>query len=321
MITYLLLAAGFILLIKGADLLVDGAASIARKLKVSDISIGLTIVAFGTSMPELVVNIFASAQGNPDIAIGNILGSNIANIFLILGISAIIYPLTVKKNTVWKEIPFSLLAAIVVGILASDMLIDGRDFSELSRGDGFILIGFFAIFMYYIVSISKDVDAGIEADVKEMATGKSTMYLIGGLIGLVAGGKLIVDSAVEIASSLGLSEAFIGLTVVAVGTSLPELATSAVAAYKKNVDIAVGNIVGSNIFNVFWILGISSIIKPLPFNTTSIYDLGMTLLASILLFMFLFVGRRHTIDKGKGIIFVLIYIGYIVFLSINSSGG
>lgn len=320
MITYLLLVVGFALLIKGADLLVDGSASIARKLKVSDISIGLTIVAFGTSMPELVVNIFASIQGNPDIAIGNILGSNIANILLILGISAIIYPLTVKKNTVWKEIPFSLLAAIVVGILASDMLIDGRDFSELSRGDGFILIGFFAIFMYYIVSISKDVDTGMEADVKEMATGKSTLYILGGLAGLVIGGKLIVDSAVEIAGSLGLSQAFIGLTVVAVGTSLPELATSAVAAYKKNVDIAVGNIVGSNIFNIFWILGISSIIKPLPFNPASIYDLGMTLLASILLFMFLFVGKRHTIDKGKGIIFVLIYIGYIVFLSINSSG-
>lgn len=320
MITYLLLAGGFLLLIKGADLLVDGAASVARKMKVSDISIGLTIVAFGTSMPELVVNIFASLQDTPEIAIGNILGSNIANILLILGICSIIYPLTVKKNTVWKEIPFSLLAAIVVGVLASDALIDGRNFSELSRGDGFILIGFFIIFMYYIVSISKDVDLGVEADVKEMATGKSTLFILGGLTGLVIGGKLIVDSAVEISMSLGLSQSFIGLTVVAIGTSLPELATSAVAAYKKNVDIAVGNIVGSNIFNIFWILGISSLIKPLPFNPASIYDLGMTIMASILLFLFLFVGRKHQIDKFKGIIFVLIYIGYIVFLSINSSG-
>lgn len=320
MITYLLLIAGFVLLIKGADLLVDGSASIARKMKVSDISIGLTIVAFGTSMPELVVNIFASLQDTPEIAIGNILGSNIANILLILGICSIIYPLTVKKNTVWKEIPFSLLAAIVLGVLASDALIDGRNFSELSRGDGFILIGFFIIFMYYIVSISKDVDLGIETDVKEMATGKSTLFILGGLAGLVIGGKLIVDSAVEISMSLGLSQSFIGLTVVAVGTSLPELATSAVAAYKKNVDIAVGNIVGSNIFNIFWILGVSSLIKPLPFNPASIYDLGMTIMASILLFLFLFVGRKHQIDKFKGIIFVLIYIGYIVFLSINSSG-
>lgn len=320
MITYILFVLGFVLLIKGADLLVDGSASVARKLKISDISIGLTVVAFGTSMPELVVNIFASFQNNPDIAIGNILGSNIANILLILGISAIIYPLTVKKNTIWKEIPFSLLAALVLGILASDALIDGRNFSELSRGDGIALIGFFAIFMYYIVSIAKEPDSEVEVEVKNLSTAKATMFILGGLAGLVVGGKLIVDGAVEIAGSIGLSESFIGLTVVAVGTSLPELATSAVAAYKKNVDIAVGNIVGSNIFNIFWILGISSIIKPLPFNPASIYDLGMTIAASVLLFIFLFVGKKHSIGKVKGILFVLIYILYIVFLSIYSSG-
>ena len=320
MITYILFVLGFVLLIKGADLLVDGSASVARKLKISDISIGLTVVAFGTSMPELVVNIFASFQNNPDIAIGNILGSNIANILLILGISAIIYPLTVKKNTIWKEIPFSLLAALVLGILASDALIDGRNFSELSRGDGIALIGFFAIFMYYIVSIAKEPDSEVEVEVKNLSTAKATMFILGGLAGLVVGGKLIVDGAVEIAGSIGLSESFIGLTVVAVGTSLPELATSAVAAYKKNVDIAVGNIVGSNIFNIFWILGISSIIKPLPFTPASIYDLGMTIVASVLLFIFLFVGKKHSIGKVKGILFVLIYILYIVFLSIYSSG-
>ncbi len=320
MITYILFVLGFILLIKGADLLVDGSASVARKLKISDISIGLTVVAFGTSMPELVVNIFASFQNNPDIAIGNILGSNIANILLILGISAIIYPLTVKKNTIWKEIPFSLLAALVLGILASDALIDGRNFSELSRGEGIVLIGFFAIFMYYIVSIAKEPDSEVEVEVKNLSTAKATMFILGGLAGLVIGGKLIVDGAVEIANSIGLSESFIGLTVVAVGTSLPELATSAVAAYKKNVDIAVGNIVGSNIFNIFWILGVSSIIKPLPFNPASIYDLGMTIAASVLLFIFLFVGKKHSIGKLQGILFVLIYILYIVFLSIYSSG-
>lgn len=321
MLTYILFLGGFILLIKGADLLVDGASSIAKKMKVSNISIGLTVVAFGTSMPELVVNIFASYQGNPEIAIGNILGSNIANILLILGISAIIYPLTVQKNTIWKEIPFSLLAAIIVGILASDALIDGRNFSELSRSDGFILIGFFVIFMYYIVSIAKDADDTQDIEIKDMSNGKSILYLIGGLLGLTIGGKFIVDGAVQIAGEFGLSESFIGLTVVAIGTSLPELATSAVAAYKKNVDIAVGNIVGSNIFNIFWILGVSSLIKPLPFNPSSIYDLLMTLLASLFLFLFLFVGRKHQIDKTKGIIFVLIYIGYIVFLSMNSIGG
>jgi cation:H+ antiporter len=320
MLTYILFFFGFVLLIKGADLLVDGASSIAKKMKISNISIGLTVVAFGTSMPELVVNIFASYQGNPEIAIGNILGSNIANILLILGISAIIYPLTVQKNTIWKEIPFSLLAAIIVGVLASDALIDGRNFSELSRGDGFILIGFFVIFMYYIVSIAKDVDDTQGIEIKDISNLKSFLFILGGLIGLTVGGKLIVDGAVMIGGEMGLSESFIGLTVVAIGTSLPELATSAVAAYKKNVDIAVGNIVGSNIFNIFWILGISAIIKPLPFNPTSIYDLLMTLVASLLLFAFLFVGKKHQINKAKGIIFVLIYIGYIVFLSINSSG-
>lgn len=320
MLTYILFFFGFVLLIKGADLLVDGASSIAKKMKISNISIGLTVVAFGTSMPELVVNIFASYQGNPEIAIGNILGSNIANILLILGISAIIYPLTVQKNTIWKEIPFSLLAAIIVGVLASDGLIDGRNFSELSRGDGFILIGFFVIFMYYIVSIAKDVDDTQGIEIKDISNLKSFLFILGGLVGLTVGGKLIVDGAVMIAGEMGLSESFIGLTVVAIGTSLPELATSAVAAYKKNVDIAVGNIVGSNIFNIFWILGISAIIKPLPFNPTSIYDLLMTLIASLLLFAFLFVGKKHQINKTKGIIFVLIYIGYIVFLSINSSG-
>ena len=320
MLTYILFLGGFVLLIKGADLLVDGASSIAKKLKISNISIGLTVVAFGTSMPELVVNIFASYQGNPEIAIGNILGSNIANILLILGISAIIYPLTVQKNTIWKEIPFSLLAAIIVGVLASDALIDGRSFSELSRGDGFILIGFFVIFMYYIVSIAKDASDTPDIEIKDMSNLKSAIFILGGLVGLTVGGKFIVDGAVMIAGELGLSQSFIGLTVVAIGTSLPELATSAMAAYKKNVDIAVGNIVGSNIFNIFWILGVSSLIKPLPFNPASIYDLLMTLVASLLLFGFLFVGKKHQIDKSKGIIFVLIYIGYIVFLSINSSG-
>ena len=324
MITYLLFILGFALLVKGADLLVDGAASIARKMNVSEISIGLTIVAFGTSMPELIVNLFASFQGNPDIAIGNILGSNIANILLILGMSAIIYPLTVKKNTVWKEIPFSLLAAVVLGVLASDMLIDGKNFSELSRGDGFILIGFFVIFMYYIVSTAKEPDSSKETvpeDFKEIPTSRSILFLLGGIAGLVIGGKLIVDGAVFIAGNLGLSQSFIGLTVVAVGTSLPELATSVVAAYKKNVDIAVGNVVGSNIFNIFWILGVSAIIKPLPFNPSGIYDLGMTLFASLLLFIFLFIGKKHRISKVKGIFFVVIYILYIVFLSIYSSKG
>lgn len=315
MLTYFLFILGFVLLIKGADLLVDGASSIAKKLNVSDLVIGLTVVAFGTSTPELFVNVFASIQGNTEIAIGNILGSNIANILLILGISAIIFPLVVQSTTVWKEIPFSLLAALVMGILANDMLIDQKGFSELTRGDGLILIGFFIIFMYYIFSITKKSGNKKQEDnFKQLSNLKSVSFIILGLTGLALGGNWIVNGAVEIAGYFGVSQALIGLTVVAVGTSLPELATSVVAAYKKNTDIAIGNVVGSNIFNIFWVLGISAVIKPLPFQPASNADIMMTILASILLFAFLFVGKKQVLQKWQGVIFLLVYAGYTVFL-------
>ena len=260
-IPYIFLIAGFAFLVKGADFLVDGASSIAKKFGISALVIGLTIVAFGTSAPELIVNIFASIQGNTDIAIGNILGSNIANILLILGISAMIYPLAVGKGTVWKEIPLGLLAIIVVAIMANDRLIDGGGFSGLTRIDGFILISFFIIFLYYTFGISKAQGTGEPEEsnrIHEYSFFRSGIMVVAGLAGLTLGGKWIVDSAVVIAEQIGLSQAVIGLTIVAIGTSLPELATSAIAAFKKNTDIAVGNIVGSNIFNVFWILGISA---------------------------------------------------------------
>ncbi len=315
MLTYFLFILGFVLLIKGADLLVDGASSIAKKLNVSDLVIGLTVVAFGTSTPELFVNVFASIQGNTEIAIGNILGSNIANILLILGISAIIFPLAVQSTTVWKEIPFSLLAALVMGILANDMLIDKKGFSELTRGDGIILIAFFIIFMYYIFSIAKKSgNKKQEDDFKQLSNLKSVSFIIIGLTGLVFGGIWIVDGAVEIAGYFGVSQSLMGLTVVAVGTSLPELATSAVAAYKKNTDIAIGNIVGSNIFNIFFVLGISAVIKPLPFQPASNADIMMTIIASILLFAFLFVGKKQVLKKWQGVMFLFVYVGYVTFL-------
>ncbi len=315
MLTYFLFILGFVLLIKGADLLVDGASSIAKKLNVSDLVIGLTVVAFGTSTPELFVNVFASIQGNTEIAIGNILGSNIANILLILGISAIIFPLAVQSTTVWKEIPFSLLAALVMGILANDMLIDKKGFSELTRGDGIILIAFFIIFMYYIFSIAKKSGNKKQEDgFKQLSNLKSVSFIIIGLICLVFGGVWIVDGAVEIAGYFGVSQSLMGLTVVAVGTSLPELATSAVAAYKKNTDIAIGNIVGSNIFNIFFVLGISAVIKPLPFQPASNADIMMTIIASILLFAFLFVGKKQVLKKWQGVMFLLVYVGYVAFL-------
>lgn len=313
MLTYLLFALGFVLLIKGADLLVDGASSIAHKLHISAIVIGLTIVAFGTSMPELIVNIFASISGNTDIAIGNILGSNIANILLILGASAIIYPLATQKNTVWKEIPLSLLAAILLGLMANDTMIDGGTYSGLTRIDGLVLIAFFIIFLYYTFGIAKVSGEASETDIKEFGYLKSTLYILGGLVGLTVGGKWIVDGAVKIAEYFQISQSLIGLTIVAIGTSLPELATSTIAAYKKQTDIAIGNVVGSNIFNIFWILGVSALIRPLPFNPDANADILMTILASAILFGVLFIGKRHQVQRWQGALMIALYVGYILY--------
>ncbi len=316
MLTYILLILGFVFLIKGADWLVDGASSIAQRIGVSSLVIGLTVVAFGTSMPELVVNLLAAVEGNTDIAIGNIIGSNIANILLILGIAALIYPLTVQRSTVWKEIPFALLATLVVATMAHDTLLDGAPTSVLSRVDGIVLLGFFVVFLYYIFGIAKQ-SANTESEaetISDYSWGKSIAFVGGGLTGLVIGGKWVVDGAVAFASALGVSEALIGLTIVAVGTSLPELATSAVAAYRKNVDIAVGNVVGSNIFNIFWILGVSSLVTPLPLSPVLSGDILVALLVTLLLFGALFVGHRHKLERWQGGVFVLLYIVYLSFL-------
>lgn len=316
--SYVLIITGLILLVKGADYLVDGASAIAKRFKISDLVIGLTIVAFGTSAPELIVNILASLQNNTQIAIGNILGSNIANIFLILGITAIIYPLKVAQSTVWKEIPLSLLAAILIGIMANDALIDSASSSGLAHIDGLILWAFFLIFLLYTFSIAKsnttDKNDKNPQTNKPLGNIKTILYIIGGLVALFIGGKFVVDGAVQIAQSYGVSEYLIGLTIVAVGTSLPELATSVMAALKKNQDIAVGNIVGSNIFNIFFILGASSVINPLPFDPVNNIDIIMTIAASVLLFLAMFIGKKHLLEKWQGACFVLIYVSYISFL-------
>ncbi len=317
-LTYLLFPIGFVLLIKGADFLVDGASSIAKRLGVSALVIGLTIVAFGTSAPELIVNIFASIKGNADIAIGNILGSNIANILLILGISAVIFPLAVKTGTVWKEIPFALLAVVVTAVIANDALIDNGSFSGLTRIDGFVLIAFFIIFLYYTFGISRAQAADAsEVPIHHYSLPRACLMVALGLVGLTVGGKWIVDGAVALATTLGISEALIGLTIVAVGTSLPELATSAVAAYKKDVDIAVGNIVGSNIFNIFWILGVSAVINPLPFSSLLMRDVLMTIFATLLLFIVMFIGKRHILERWQGACFIALYVSYIVALIVQ----
>ncbi|HLD27397.1 MAG TPA: calcium/sodium antiporter [Patescibacteria group bacterium] len=315
MLIYLLFIIGFIILIKGADLLVEGASAIAKKFKISNLVIGLTVVAFGTSMPEMFVNLFASVSGNSAIAIGNILGSNIANILLILGIAALIYPLKVTKGTVWKEIPLSLLAALMIGVMANDIRLDQGPMDVLTRTDGLALIGFFIIFIFYSFSIAKNqTDTGSVSAPGNLSFKKSIIFIIIGLAGLGLGGKWIVDGAMSLALAFGVSQSLIGLTIVAVGTSLPELATSAMAAYRKNADIAVGNIVGSNIFNIFWILGLSSIIKPLPFTPQNSLDIGMAILATIMLFAWMFIGKRRILQPWQGMVFIMVYFAYIIIL-------
>ncbi|HJX11196.1 MAG TPA: calcium/sodium antiporter [Candidatus Binatia bacterium] len=315
----ILLILGFVLAIEGADLLVTGASALARRLHVSDLVVGLTVVAFGTSLPELSVNIAASIKGSSEIAITNVLGSNVANIFLILGISSIIFPLAVTKGTVWKEIPLSFMAAMVMGILASDHLIDGKDNSCLTRIDGLILLCFFIIFIYYSTGIAKETPPMIEAKgAKTHGLTKSALYIFAGLALLVIGGKLIVEGAISVAAMLNIRESVIGATIVAVGTSIPELATSAVAAHRKNPDIAVGNVIGSNIFNIFFILGLSAIIKPLPVQSNDPLYVGAALLASAILFVCMFTGKRRILDRWEG---VLLIMGYGLYLYLAASWG
>ncbi len=244
------------------------------------------------------------------------LGSNIVNIFFILGFAAVIFPLTVKKNTTYKEIPFALLSALVILFLGNDMLFDYEDKAELSTGDGLVLLGFFCNIFYITFSRYLKMIFAEERDetVVYMKPLKSAGLIVIGLVGLVFGGIWIVEGAIEIATGFGVSQSLIGLTIVAIGTSLPELATSAMAAYKKNTDIAIGNVVGSNIFNVFWILGISSTINPIPVLQRSNIDFAMNILASVLLFAFLFVGKRHILERWQGFAFICIYIAYVLYL-------
>lgn len=314
MINLLILFAGFALLIFGADKLVDGASSLASKLGIPNIVIGLTIVAFGTSAPELVVNVYAAVEDSTEMVLGNILGSNIFNVFGILGVCALIYPLTVKTSTTWIEIPMSFLAAITVFILANDVFLDQRDSNLISRTDGLILLLFFLIFLVYniTISINSTEDSGVES--KNYSYLKSTLFILFGLTGLVIGGRLIVTSAVEIAQTFGLSERVIGLTIVSIGTSLPELATSVIAVRKKNLDIAIGNVVGSNIFNIFLILGISTVITSVPVPTASFVDIGLNMLAGFLLFVFIFTGKGRKLERWEGIVFLGLYIGYLWYL-------
>lgn len=316
--TYILLALGFALLIKGADWLVSGATAIASRFGLSDLIIGLTIVSMGTSLPELIISIIASINGSSGLVIGNVLGSNIANVLLIIGITAIICDLPVRRNTILSELPFSLAAALLIGFLANSTFgFDGDISLIISRIDGLVILFFFSLFMVYIlITARENQQTQAEATNAEAPAPltKNLLLLAGGAIGLFLGGKWVVDGAVHIAQLYGMSETFIGLTVVALGTSLPELVTSVMAALKKNTDIAVGNAVGSNIFNLLWILGISAIIRPLPFQVASNVDVLVVIASTSMIFLALILGRRMTIKRAEGIIFLLAYAAYLVFV-------
>jgi cation:H+ antiporter len=316
MLLYILFVIGFLFLIKGADMLVTGASSVAKRFNISDMVVGLTVVSFGTSLPELIINIMSSAQGQSELAIGNVFGSNVANLLLIIGVTAVICPLPIKRNTILTEIPFSLIATLLVGFLANAVLFGDKTSLYISRFDGAILLFFFVMFMAYIYNIAKtNKDEVIEEKEEPMMTiPKSVVYMVVGGVGLFLGGKWVVDGAVSIAQSFGLSESFIGLTIVAIGTSLPELVTSAMAAFRKNIDIAIGNVIGSNIFNLLWILGISAVINPLPFNVVSNSDIMVMIFASTLLIVVIPIGKKNTIDRWNGIFFLIFYVAYIVFL-------
>jgi len=317
LLSIILLIIGLVILILGAEGLVRGASSLAAKLRVSALVIGLTVVSFGTSAPELTVNIFAAYTGSADLAIGNIVGSNIVNILLILGITALITPLVVKRATIWKEIPLALLGVVLLFVMGNDALFDGLEVNALTRTDGIALIALMVIFMYYIFGMAKsDREKTTEKDesIKQYSMPVSIFMTLAGLAGLVVGGRLLVDGAITLAQMAGLSEALIGLTVVAIGTSLPELATSVVAALRRQADIAIGNIVGSNIFNIFFVLGVTSTILPLPFTSTINVDVLVAIAATTLLFLFMFVGGKHRLMRWEGGVFLACYVAYMGFL-------
>jgi len=309
---FIWLILGFALLIKSADWLVDGASALAKKYNVSDLAIGLTIVSFGTSAPELVVNTIAAWQNHQDLVFGNVIGSNNLNLFVVLGIAGLITPIVVRSSTVWKEIPISFFALVFLFFVANDFIFSQKQ--VLSRIDGFILLGFFILFLYYVYKQMKT-----EPESQVIGHKKSSIYLIlllllAGLTGLVIGGKVVIDNAVKVATSLGVSEKIIGLTIVAIGTSLPELATSLIAALKKNNDIAVGNIIGSNIFNIFFILGISSLVRPIEYHSSFNPDVYFLAAGTIILFLAMFTGNKKKLDRWEAAILLIMYIGYTFYL-------
>lgn len=324
----LLLIGGLILILLGANGLTDGAASVAKRFHIPPIVIGLTIVAFGTSAPELTVSVSSALKGSADIAIGNVVGSNIFNTLMIVGCTALFAPIVITRNTLRKEIPLCILSSIVLLICANDVFLDKAPENILNRVDGLLLLCFFVIFMGYTFAIaSKPVTMEQQAEhpvieeeteIKSLPWWQSILYIIGGLAALIYGGQLFVDGATGIARNLGVSESIIGLTLVAGGTSLPELATSIVAALKKNPEIAIGNVIGSNLFNIFFVLGCSASITPLHLSGITNFDLFTLVGSGILLWLFGLFFAKRTITRIEGGIMILCYVAYTVVLIYNT---
>lgn len=321
-----LILGGFWLLIKGASWLVDGASTVARRYGASDLLVGLTIVSMGTSAPELLINIVAAWKGSPDLALANIVGSCIANVAFILGASALIAPLAVAPSTVFKEIPFCLLASLITAIVANDVLLDGASANIVTRSEGLVLLGFFFVFLYYLASLRKS--HGVASEIlspppKDTRNRSPLLFIFLGLLSLVCGGEITVYGATELAVALGATERVIGLTIIALGTSLPELVTSLVATTRGKVDISIGNVVGSNIFNLFWILGISALIAPLPVSTALNFDIiiMVTSVAILLLLIqpgplihrirFWRIQHGHVLTRAEGAGLVALYTLYL----------
>ncbi|MFC1898431.1 calcium/sodium antiporter [Candidatus Cloacimonadota bacterium] len=305
-----LLIIGFIMLIKSADLLVTGASSLAKRFSISEIAIGLTIVAFGTSAPELIVNILSSTGGHNELCFGNVLGSNIFNTLMVLGIAGIVHPIRVERNTVKKEIPFVFLGTILLLGLSVNF---GGPGNILSRLDGFVLIISLVLFFLYVLGISKEAIPS-EVEVTLLPIPKSVIFVVIGIIGLFFGGNIVVKNSVSIARMMNVSEKFIGITIVALGTSLPELVTSVVAIKKKRYGLAMGNVIGSNLFNIFLVLGVTSIINPIVYPVSLNIDFYFLIIITLILFITMFTGKRRQLDRWEALVFILLYIFYIVFL-------
>jgi cation:H+ antiporter len=316
-LSVLLLVAGLVLLIKGGDWLVSGASSIARKYGISELVIGLTVVAFGTSAPELVVSVMAAVNRHPEIVLGNVIGSNNFNLFVILGITGIIAPLSVQLNTIRKEIPLSLGAAVLLLLLANEFFLNGQELS-IGRWDAIVLLVCFVLFLFYVFKSMKRSEVEEEGGEAVMKTSLAVFAVLGGLAVLILGGRWVVNSAVDLARMFHVSEKVIGLTIVAMGTSLPELVTSLVAIRKKSADMAIGNVIGSNIFNIFLILGTSAMIRPMAYSTAFNHDLLLLIAGTILLLIAMFTGSRRKLDRWEALILIAVYVAYLVYVGMRN---